>query len=228
MDDEVRKAAAGAVAEKFRDLMQQRSDALRRRAEIDREIRGYDRALFDCRAAGRLFGVDIELPDDAKPAMIVRPHNVNRTVLAHQVAHEVAHQWRRSPSAAPSLFEEAAPRIVGTKAMPDPEPPAPPVPTVASTTLTPGAEPSIRDLILLYLKQAGAKGEKASLMRRKVETFLNRQIHYKTIGMSLYRLSKESPPAVRREGQTWFLIPPLPWAETKDPGAATPGSSEGR
>jgi hypothetical protein len=97
---------------------------------------------------------------------------------------------------------------------------------VASTTLTPGVEPSIRELILLYLKQAGAGGEKAAVLRRKVEIFLNRQIHYKTIGMSLYRLSKETPPIVRRDGQTWFLA--YPWVETKDPGAATPGSIERR
>lgn len=220
MDDDVRRAAAAAVVEKFRDLMHQRSDAMRRRADIDREIRGYDRALFDCRAAGRLFGVDIELPDDAKPAMIVRPHNANRMALAQQLGRP----WHDA-AATPSLFEEAARRIVGTATIPNPEPPAPPVPTVPSTMLAPGVEPSIRDLILLYLKQAGAKGEKASLMRRKVETFLNRQIHYKTIGMSLYRLSKETPPMVRREGQTWFLVPSA--AEAKDPGAATPGSLEG-
>ncbi|KQT05932.1 MULTISPECIES: hypothetical protein [unclassified Bradyrhizobium] len=215
MDDDVRRTAAKAVVDKYNDLMTQRADALRRRSDIDREIRGFDRALFDCRAAGRLFGVDIALPEDVKPAMIVRPPNSNR----------LASMWRPSEKA-PSLFEDAAPRIVGTAAIPNPAPPAPPVPTVASTTLTAGAEPSIRDLILLYLKQAGAKGEKASLMRRKVETFLNRQIHYKTIGMSLYRLSKETPPMVRREGQTWFLVPSA--AEAKDPGAATPGSLEGR
>lgn len=89
-----------------------------------------------------------------------------------------------------------------------------------------GEEPSIRDLILLYLKQAGANGEKAAVLRRRVETFLNRQIHYKTIGMSLYRLSKENPPMVTRTGQTWFLS--NPWAETKNPSVGAPGSIEGR
>nr|WP_166476482.1 hypothetical protein [Bradyrhizobium symbiodeficiens]QIP03224.1 hypothetical protein HAU86_27095 [Bradyrhizobium symbiodeficiens] len=227
MDDEVRKAAAGAVVEKFKDLMVQRAEALQRRAGIDREIRGYDRALFDCRAAGRLFGVDIELPEDVKPAMIVRPPGVSPQGVAPRARLPV----KPLPEAAPSLFQTRV-GMLGTTQVPSPLPPfpvvAPPMPTVASTTLTPGAEPSIRDLILLYLKQAGSKGEKAALLRRKVETFLNRQIHYKTIGMSLYRLSKESPPAVRREGQVWFLVPPLPWAEMKDPGASTPGSVEGR
>ncbi|MBR0866296.1 hypothetical protein JQ614_32225 [Bradyrhizobium diazoefficiens] len=221
MDDEVRKAAAGAIVEKHRDLMQQRADALRRRADIDREIRGYDRALFDCRAAGRLFGVDIELPEDVRPAVIVRPPNVGKQTLGHVAAR----QFRPAADETLGLFSPVT-GLLGSATVPTPAPPLPPIPTVASTTLTPGAEPSIRDLILLYLKQAGAKGEKAALLRRKVETFLNRQIHYKTIGMSLYRLSKETPPAVRREGQIWFLA--FPWVETKDPGAATPGSVEGR
>ncbi|TFV72338.1 hypothetical protein E4K64_23765 [Bradyrhizobium frederickii] len=226
MDDDVRKTAANAVLEKFRDLMHQRSDAVRRRAEIEREIRGLDRALYDCRAAGRLFGVDIELPEDTKPGVIVRPANTVRSALtsAHEAAHQVG-RWRLSSEATPSLFQSPV-GLLGTADVPVPAPPTPPVPTVASTTLTPGIEPSIRDLILLYLKQAGPKGEKASLMRRKVEAFLNRQIHYKTIGMSLYRLSKETPPMVRREGQTWFLVPSA--AEAKDPGAVTPGPSEGR
>jgi hypothetical protein len=223
MDDEVRKSAAGAVVEKFQDLIVQRGDALRRRTEIDREIRGIDRALYDCRAAGRLFGVDIELPDDAKPAVIVPPRPATPT------SEVFRRTWRFPPAYAnppqePSLLSPLD-RAIGTAEVPTPPPP---VPNVASTTLTPGAEPSIRDLILLYLKQAGPKGEKAAVLRRRVETFLNRQIHYKTIGMSLYRLSKESPPAVRREGQIWHLVPPLPWAETKDPGASTPGSVEGR
>ncbi|MCK1606341.1 hypothetical protein IVB02_34360 [Bradyrhizobium sp. 166] len=221
MDDEVRKAAAGAVVEKFKDLMGQRGDALRRRADIDREIRGYDRALFDCRAAGRLFGVDIELPDDVRPAMIVRPPpNAARNALVQGPARpaQTAHHDTLG------LFSRT--QVLGAATLPTPTPPLPPIPTVASTTLTAGAEPSIRDLILLYLKQAGAKGEKASQMRRRVEIFLNRQIHYKTIGMSLYRLSKETPPMVRREGQTWFLVTSA--AETKDPGASTPGSVEGR
>lgn len=213
MDDEVRKAAAGAVVEKFKDLIAQRSDALRRRADIEREIRGIDRAMFDCRAAGRLFGVDIEIPEDARPAVIVPPKPASPARSA---------VWTERIRLSPGLFPELE-KAIGTATPPVP---SPPIPNVASTTLTPGAEPSIRDLILLYLKQAGVKGEKAAFLRRKVETFLNRQIHYKTIGMSLYRLSKESPPLVRREGQVWFLA--YPWVETKDPGAATPGSVEGR
>jgi hypothetical protein len=215
MDDDVRKAAANAVVEKFQDLIGQRTTAVGQRGEIERRIRNIDRALFDCRAAGRLFGVDIELPEDVRPGLIVRPNPARAAEAAaaaarNLVVHDVAHTLFTVHQDAQKQTVEAIP--------------AAPVPTVASTVLPAGDEPSIRDLILLYLKQAAAGGIKAALLRRKVETFLNRQIHYKTIGMSLYRLSKETPPLVRREGLIWFFVPPV--AETKNPGASAPGVFE--
>jgi hypothetical protein len=220
MDDDVRKAAANAVKEKFLDLMDQRVDAVRQRGEVERVIRGIDRALFDCRAAGRLFGVDIELPEDARPGMIVRPNPAraaeaaNSIAARNQAAHRVAHNLFSVPhhasTSSPELRDAAVPSV----------------PTVASTTLVAGAEPSIRDLILLYLKQAGGGGIKAAALRRKVEAFLNRQIHYKTIGMSLYRLSKEEPPLVKRDGLIWTFVPPD--TATKNPGVDAPGPIEGR
>jgi hypothetical protein len=218
MDDAVRKAAAAAVVEKFQDLLGQRTDAVSQRGEIERRIRNIDRALFDCRAAGRLFGVDIELPEDVRPGIIVRPNPSKTAGLP------VATAWRTTDSASSDAKQPVF--SFSVKLPPDVAPTEVVVPMVASTALPAGEEPSIRELILLYLKQAGSAGIKAALLRRKVETFLNRQIHYKTIGMSLYRLSKETPPMVRREGQMWSLA--YPWAEAKNPGAATPGSVEGR
>jgi hypothetical protein len=217
MDDEVRKAAAAAVVEKFRDLMGQRTDAVRRRSDIDREIRGYDRALFDCRAAGRLFGVDIELPEDVRPGLVI-PRSMARPAVAtvpgpirpppSYGSGQRQLPWEKNETTA---FTPPLP-LVGVEQR---------APTVASTVLEAGAEPSIRDLILHYLRIAGPAGEKAAVLRRRIETYLNRQIHYKTVGMSLYRLSKETPPLVRRQGQTWFLSEAS--AEAKSPGAATPG-----
>lgn len=216
MDDVVRKAAANAVVEKFQDLISQRADALGQRGEIERRIRNIDRALFDCRAAGRLFGVDIELPEDVRPGMIVRPNPARtaETMAPRSILRPTGPTG--PPGSPPPSFTGRLP-LEGAP----PELLIPPVPTVPSTALPAGEEPSVRDLILLYLKQAGAAGIKAALLRRKVETFLNRQIHYKTIGMSLYRLSKETPPKVRREGQIWSLA--HHWLEAKSPGAATPG-----
>ncbi|MGZ3304023.1 MAG: hypothetical protein ACXVBG_24415, partial [Isosphaeraceae bacterium] len=153
MEDDVRKTAADAVAEKFRDLMAQRVDAVRQRGEVERLIRGIDRALFDCRAAGRLFGVDIELPEDVRPGIIVRPNpgragELVRPTESRETSKTLFSYSVRLPSETPSPAPAAA------------EAAAVAVPTVASTTLPAGEEPSIRDLILLYLKQAGASGIK--------------------------------------------------------------------
>ena len=73
-------------------------------------------------------------------------------------------------------------------------------------TFDTGAETSIREIVLDQLKMAGKKGVKASTIRRVVESTLGRQIHYKTIGMTLYRLSEKSPPQARREGFIWFAV----------------------
>jgi len=213
MDDVTRKAAADAVVEKFQDLIDQRTAAVGQRGEIERRIRNIDRGLFDCRAAGRLFGVDIELPEDVRPGIIVRPNP--------------ARMPQSGPPVPPAPVKQDAfsfsLRLPASNSAAAPTPPPLVIPKVPSTLLDAGAEPSVRELILHYLKQAGPSGEKAAVLRRRVETFLNRQIHYKTIGMSLYRLSKETPPLVCRTGQIWALA--NPWVEAKGPGAGTPGPS---
>lgn len=213
MDDVTRKAAADAVVEKFQDLITQRTSAVGQRSEIERRIRNIDRGLFDCRAAGRLFGVDIELPDDVRPGLIVRPNPARMPQSGSPAPQPLVKQDTFSFSA----------RLPANNPSPAPTSATLVIPKVPSTLLDAGSEPSVRELILHYLKLAGPNGEKAAVLRRRVETFLNRQIHYKTIGMSLYRLSKETPPLVCREGQIWALA--NPWVEAKSPGAGTPGPS---
>jgi hypothetical protein len=212
MDEEVRKVAADAVVQKAEALLAERADAVRQRAEADRRIRALDRALYDCRAAGRLFGVDIALPEDVRPGMII-PRSSSAMPRQTSLLDRLRAAGRSETEKPESQTPEPTPKTPDNLLSP---------PTVASTTLPAGAEPTIRDLILHYLRIAGAKGEKAAVLRRRVETFLNRQIHYKTIGMSLYRLSKETPPMVRREGQTWFLEQPS--TESKDPDVPASGS----
>jgi hypothetical protein len=82
----------------------------------------------------------------------------------------------------------------------------------------------VRDLVLAELAALGGTGELASVLRARVERKLGRSLHQKTIGMTLYRLSKEN--LTRRNGRMWFLVPPS--AETRDPGVAAPGPEEGQ
>jgi hypothetical protein len=76
---------------------------------------------------------------------------------------------------------------------------------------------SVRDMVLHLLKEAGAKGIAATAIRKEIETSRGAELHYKTVGMTLYRLSQDK--LARREGRTWF-------ATTANPGAATPGLSK--
>jgi hypothetical protein len=78
-------------------------------------------------------------------------------------------------------------------------------------------------LLLDRLRDVGFHGSKALPLRNFLKEKYNIDTHYKTVGMSLYRLSQEEPPKVHRKGHTWFFGPPQ--EETKNPGADTPGQT---
>jgi hypothetical protein len=83
--------------------------------------------------------------------------------------------------------------------------------------------PTIREMVMAYLKNAGPAGSKAGPIRRHVESVLNRQVHYKTVGMTLYRLAQEK--LVHREGLVWSLV--WQWnSQTKEPGDEPPGPED--
>jgi hypothetical protein len=82
------------------------------------------------------------------------------------------------------------------------------------------ARPSIRQIVLDRLEQAGGVGAKAIEIRKYIEATYSEEIHEKTVGMTLYRLLQDE--LVRRQGHTWFFVPQTN-AETKNPGGETPG-----
>ncbi len=81
--------------------------------------------------------------------------------------------------------------------------------------------PKIKDIVLDRLKAAVPDGTRAAPIRDYIIETYGEQIHEKTVGMTLYRLAKKG--LVHREGITWFFGPLL--ADTKNPGAVTPGST---
>lgn len=85
------------------------------------------------------------------------------------------------------------------------------------------SEPSIREMVIESLRKAFPMGRIASDIRRAIESRRKTKLHDKTIGMTLYRLSQAEPPMARREGTTWFFVPPD--EEKKNPGAPTPGQN---
>lgn len=83
-----------------------------------------------------------------------------------------------------------------------------------------GAHPKVKNIVLDELRKAGARGSKAAPIRQILISIYGIETHEKTVGMTLYRLSREG--LARRDGVTWFFVPPQ--AE-KNPGGETPGPS---
>ena len=65
-------------------------------------------------------------------------------------------------------------------------------------------EPTAREIILDALRNAAPEPMKAAELRKVIQDRLGREIHYKTPGMSLYRLAEEG--LVHREGHRWFAV----------------------
>lgn len=85
----------------------------------------------------------------------------------------------------------------------------------------PEKAPKIKDFVADSLRKAGDHGIKAAEIRLLLQATHNIETHEKTVGMTLYRLSREG--LARRDGITWFFVPPP--AEKKNPGGDTPGPS---
>jgi len=83
--------------------------------------------------------------------------------------------------------------------------------------------PTVREIVLAQLGAAGDAGVKAANIRKFIEETYSQTVHEKTVGMTLYRLSKDG--LARRDGRTWFSVTPS--AETENPGVDAPGSEEG-
>lgn len=180
-----RKAAGQAVLAEHERLLDERRDIDEDRVRLEKRARANEAALFDCVAAGRLFGLQIEPPTDS------------------------GLRWVRIRTRAPG---EGPPSSASPKSEPPKEP-------VQGSLLDNRGELTIREIVLDQLKMAGPRGTKAAHIRRVVENILGRQIHYKTIGMTLFRLSQKD--LAKREGLMWFFVPPN--ADTKNPGGDTPG-----
>ena len=85
--------------------------------------------------------------------------------------------------------------------------------------------PKIRDIVLDQLREAGNRGQKAAPIQKYIEESYHTLLHEKTVGMTLWRLSKED--MVYRKGQTWFYgaqAGQTSTVTTENPGAETPGS----
>jgi hypothetical protein len=195
MDETARSAAIAAILAKRDELLAERARIHDQQEKLSARDREIDRDLADCRAAGRVFGVKVELPveqkDDGPAWRVMLPG------LASDDQFTAVDLFRKARSAAAA--EPTKPLKIEGKPAKLPM-------------------PRVRDIVLDRLKAAGQKGSKATPIQAYIESTYSTKIHDKTVGMTLYRLARDG--LVRRDGHTWFIVP-----ETVNPGGSAPGSS---
>lgn len=220
-------ATAKLIAERRDKLLAERAQLREIREGLLARSRRVDREIGDCRAAARFFGLHLEFPEEPGD-------------LTEREMH--LRRLRERDLAAQGLFPDrfiAPPRPTSGTIGPPPPPPIPPTsalskepvpmpplapapPPSAPATIRGTPRPTVREVALSRLRDAGAKGAKAADIRDYFERTYGQVVHEKTVGMTLYRLLQANQ--VRRDGHTWFFGPAV--AETKNPGGETPGLDE--
>lgn len=197
VDDSVREQVLKQILDERDELLLARLEVRRRLKAVQKEDAVLRRALFDRRAAGRVFKQTIAVPQEDE-------------AFDSREALDRAMQELRSGS--PWLPGQSVPTPVKTREG-----------NITQEELFDHPQPGMRisDLIMEYLKQVGAQGAGATEIRNWLENVHGIKTHEKTPGMTLYRLSKEG--LVSRMGRTWFLASAL--AEKGNPGSETPGQS---
>jgi hypothetical protein len=223
MDDAARRATAATITAKRDAILAERAELIEKRTEILTRLRRLDRELADCRAAARLFELEIEFPPD------------EREEAERQMRLEMERRERERALGAATFRIHGTPLAGPPPSVPRPSvAPAPPVapgPAVAPAPpvapVPPGPRPvinrpTVREFVLAQLKAAAPAGMKSATLRDLYERGFGNIVHEKTVGMTLYRLLTDDH-LVRREGHVWFLASPRS-AEAKNPGGSTPGS----
>jgi hypothetical protein len=232
---------ARLIAERRDKLLAERTELREAREALLARSRRVDREIGDCRAAARFFGLNLEFPEDPqdiaeREALVMRRLREQEMVArdaARAAQRSFFNETRHPPGAGRPAPLPPVP-VPPLPAYPLPPPPipsvsAPPVPPLPADTIYPPAvtlgpppRPTVREVALVRLREAGGKGAKAADIREYFERTYGEVVHEKTVGMTLYRLLKAR--LVRRDGHTWFFGPSN--AETKNPGGETPGLIE--
>jgi hypothetical protein len=195
----------------------------RRLSELDREL---ERKLGDCFAAARFFGVDISLPvdDEAIAEAQRRVRTYEMRLRSSETDEERTRAFEFLNRARARLADLTGKKEAEERSAKDQGPVVgPDDPSETAGTKA----PKVREVALDRLQASGDRGQKAADIRKFVEQAYPVKLHEKTVGMTLYRLSKEN--LVHRKGQVWFYGPQAEQTlsvEPEDPGAAAPGNTQ--
>jgi hypothetical protein len=166
-----------ALSKRLEALLAERAHIRQEQQRLAARYREIDRELADCQAAGRVFNITVDIPRDdgeQRPVSSLNAWNAARTARAHSQG--------QSPA------DLQAPGAQGA----------------AEASLSKTEMPRIRDIVLDRLREAGVGGSRATQIQNYVESTYSTRIHPKTVGITLFRLSKEG--MVRRDGRTWYLV----------------------
>lgn len=220
-DDDLRMAALRRVLRVRDELLLARLSVRQRLNAVMAEDRAIERKLEDLRAAGRVFDQHIAVPRQEEAYASLD------ALKAEMRAIRGGNEWIPGQSE-PVTIEEIRAVRERRKA----PPPKDAFKVHEQAMLLPeddgddddadsSKRASIKDLALGYV-QLHEEGVKAEQIRKWLFSVYGIRTHDKTVGMTLYRLSKEG--LVHREGHTWFPGSGSP--ETENPGGETPGLVE--
>lgn len=218
-----RADTSALIIEKRDAIVAERADVLERRAELLVRLRRLDRELSDCRAAARLFNLDIEFPPDERDEDRVA---LLRRQGAMQEAERLEMELRRRRNMAVHYSNISRAETLTPPVLPHRSAPAPIVEAIQENKQPPEVvvmhkeRPPIRQVVLEQLQLAADRGRKATEIQEYIERTFGEPLHSKTVGMTLYRLSKDG--IVRRDGHNWYFVPK---GGTENPGATNAGAN---
>jgi hypothetical protein len=209
--DEGDKAALLALVRKYQRVWYDRDRDKKIKASVEARLETYEPQVERLKAAFAIFGVEgFKREHWDQLAKDLGEEEFYSSIA--DITYRPAPKQNRDGSDE----EPSAPTAVDLQPQPQPQP-QPQLehePETGPEADTDGG--TVREIVLRYLKNSAVRGAKASDIRQHIETLRGEQLHEKTVGMTLYRLSLDG--LVRREGRTWFFVP-----ETKNPGGDTPG-----
>lgn len=172
-------------------LLVKRERLFRLTAAIAARAEKIDRRLSDCVAAGRLFGTRIGLPRWEN--VLAGSDYFIETSLEEEMERVTGDYWTLPEQSLDRTNTDAwlLGEIICT------------LDESARRESRP-ARRSLRQIVLERLEAAGPKGSKAAAIRTYARDNLERDFHFKTVGMTLNRLVKDG--LARRKGHVWFRV----------------------
>jgi hypothetical protein len=228
LDSELKNAAAEKIFSRRDALVRERATNREQQSILARRDREIERELTECRAAASFFGLVFDpLEDDPEIKELrerIQMYRARAEDYRTRGGSSEAFGWQRRADE----FEEKLRVLIEQKTAQFGKDlfSSGKTGVLADENQPPAKQAKVKHIVLDRLRELSPEGARSSPLRQYLEQSQGIQVHEKTVGMTLYRLSNDG--LVHRKGQTWFYGPQakqsLP-AEAENPGAGTPGQT---